>query len=242
MAQGGRRRPAGLHVTAGRRRTRCRSTRPRACNPSPRGYGRRRRSTDWQLPPADATGATWRICTPASRLAALLNAPARSGEQTGRGGVRCHPAHRRPPEHRQAEGFKGRWRKCLQTANLLQFLPSFEWLSAEAIEVHRLRAAPSRPAAKPARQTPLEELLIYCDARCHDLFRRSLAEAAPVPEIGFELQDSQGRVCAEAELAWPRQEDSRGAARADGGSTEVFRERGWSVFEPTDLSLTRLPC
>ena len=36
-------------------------------------------------------------------------------------------------EQRQAEGFKGRWRKSLQTANLLQFLPGFEWISAEAI-------------------------------------------------------------------------------------------------------------
>jgi DEAD/DEAH box helicase domain-containing protein len=53
-----------------------------------------------------------------------------------------------------------------------------------------------------------------------------------VPEIGFELQDEQGRVCAEAELAWPDKQvavvlPERSAA------PDIFRERGWSVFDPS---------
>ena len=47
-------------------------------------------------------------------------------------------------EHRKAEGYKRHWRKVLQTANLLQFLPNYEWLSAEAIATQ-----PAEVAARP---------------------------------------------------------------------------------------------
>ena len=35
-------------------------------------------------------------------------------------------------EHRKTEGYKLHWRKNLQTADLLQFLPNYEWVSSEA--------------------------------------------------------------------------------------------------------------
>jgi hypothetical protein len=61
-----------------------------------------------------------------------------------------------------------------------------------------------------------------------------------VPEIGFELQDEQGRVCAEAELAWPDKQvavvlPERTAA------PDIFRGRGWSVFDLT-ASSDDIPC
>jgi DEAD/DEAH box helicase domain-containing protein len=141
---------------------------------------------------------------------------------------------------RQADGFKGRWRKGLQTANLLQFLPGFEWVSAEAIETQAPAPVPSPQVAKPAEEDPLAELLAYCDPRCHDLLRAAVARGCAVPEIGFELQDEQGRVCAEAELAWPDKQvavvlPERTAA------PDFFRGRGWSVFAP-DASPDEIPC
>jgi hypothetical protein len=74
--------------------------------------------------------------------------------------------------------------------------------------------------------------LIYCDPRCHDLLRASVGRGCTVPVIGFELQDDEGRVCGEAEMAWPHKHvavvlpERIEAAKA-------FRERGWTVFEPT---------
>ena len=61
-----------------------------------------------------------------------------------------------------------------------------------------------------------------------------------MPEIGFELQDNEGRVCAEAELAWPDKQmavvlPERSAA------AETFREREWRVFDPT-ASPDEIPC
>jgi DEAD/DEAH box helicase domain-containing protein len=141
-------------------------------------------------------------------------------------------------EQRQAEGFRGCWRKSLHTANLLQFLPGFEWVSAEAVETQA--PAPPSSAAKPPEPDPLAELLIYCDPRCHDLLRAVMVRGCAMPEIGFELQDDGGRVCAEAELAWPDQRIAVVLPERSAGS-ESFRERGWNVFDPT-ASPDEIPC
>src|SRR5262249_40993486 len=58
---------------------------------------------------------------------------------------------------------------CGSWANLWQFLPGFEWVSAEAVETQAPAPAPPPLAAKPPEQDPLAELLVYCDPRCHDL-------------------------------------------------------------------------
>jgi hypothetical protein len=89
------------------------------------------------------------------------------------------------------------------------------------------------PAITPPTQ--LDELLAYCDERCRSLVRTCAAEGRPLPEVGFELQDKQGRVCAEAELAWPSKKvavvlpDQADAAKA-------FAEQGWRVFSTEDDS------
>jgi DEAD/DEAH box helicase domain-containing protein len=143
-------------------------------------------------------------------------------------------------EPRQTEGFRGRWRKCLHTANLLQFLPGFEWISSEAIEHQTPVSAPDSSPPKPAQPDPLAELLVYCDPRCHDLLRSVVVRGCDVPKIGFELQDDQERVCAEAELAWP---DKRVAVVLPEriAAHEMFRERGWNVFDLTS-SPDEIPC
>ena len=44
-------------------------------------------------------------------------------------------------------------------------------------------------------QGKLEELLKYCDERCRDIVRACGDDGRPLPEVGFGLQDEQGRVC-----------------------------------------------
>ncbi len=80
-----------------------------------------------------------------------------------------------------------------------------------------------------------DELLAYCDERCKDLIRACGQNRKPLPEVGFELQDDQGRVCAEAELAWPSKKlavllpEQQDAAAA-------FKAQGWKVFSVDDLA------
>jgi ATP-dependent helicase YprA (DUF1998 family) len=80
-----------------------------------------------------------------------------------------------------------------------------------------------------------DELLAYCDERCKDLIRACGHHGKQLPEVGYELQDDQGRVCAEAELAWPMKKlavlvpEHQDAAAA-------FKAQGWKVFSVDDLA------
>lgn len=55
----------------------------------------------------------------------------------------------------------------------------------------------------PPSKSVVEELLEFCHENCRSLIRACHDQGKSLPEVGFELQDEQGRVCAEAELAWP---------------------------------------
>ena len=139
-------------------------------------------------------------------------------------------------DHRKAKGYKVHWRKCLQTANLLQFLPNYEWLSSEAIGMQSTETPAVAKASQtaPTANNELEELLTYCDVRCQELVRQLIIRGCSVPEIGYELQDSTGRVCAEAELAWPGAKIAVVLPERKEGA-EVFQQRDWSVFGPADF-------
>ncbi len=193
-----------------------------------------------QLPPAGAAGSHLAKLYAGPPLVALVNAPVEAANKLEVGSFAAMLRIEDRQEQRQAEGFRGRWRKSLHTANLWQFLPGFEWVSAEAVETQAPAPVPSPSTAKPTQQDPLADLLIYCDPRCHDLLRAVVVQGCAVPEIGFELQDEQGRVCAEAELAWP---DKRVAVVLPERSSaaETFREQGWSVFDMT-ASPDEIPC
>ena len=78
-------------------------------------------------------------------------------------------------------------------------------------------------------------MLAYCDGRSREIITACATEALPLPVVGYELTDRQGRVCAEAELAW----ESRKVAvllpeRME--AAEAFRDQGWKVFCIPDLA------
>jgi DEAD/DEAH box helicase domain-containing protein len=185
------------------------------------------------LPPASVLGTYLAKLHAAAPLMLLIDAPAEAANKLEVKSFAVILRIEDRKEQRQGEGFRGRWRKGLQTANLLQFLPGFEWVSAEGIQSQPpappAPSAPTLPAAQPPQDERLAELLVYCDPRCHDLLRAILARGGAVPEIGFELQDEQGRVCAEAELAWPDIQVAVVLPERE-SAAETFRGQGWRVF------------
>ncbi|MDY0167606.1 MAG: DUF1998 domain-containing protein [Thermoguttaceae bacterium] len=79
----------------------------------------------------------------------------------------------------------------------------------------------------------LDELLAFCDDSCK-LFLQSLAEQGKeLPVVGYELTDSKGSVCADAELAWPSKKIALLLHGAD--IADQFTKHGWRVFATTDL-------
>jgi hypothetical protein len=70
---------------------------------------------------------------------------------------------------------------------------------------------------------------VSCDDRCKEIFRMCQEHHLPLPVTGYELMDTAGGVCAEAELAWPEKkiavllpEQAQYEAR--------FSEQGWTMF------------
>ncbi len=80
----------------------------------------------------------------------------------------------------------------------------------------------------------IDQLVDLCDERVQDFVRSWAERGFPRPEVGHELQDEKGRVCSQAELAWPDRKVA--AVLPEGGEGRAeFERRGWTVFEATDL-------
>ena len=92
---------------------------------------------------------------------------------------------------------------------------------------------PPKPVETQLSET--DELVDLCDERCQEFVRSWAKQGLPLPEVGYELLDEKGRVCAQAELAWP---DRKVVAVLPEGTdvTEEFKRRGWTVFDATDLA------
>jgi hypothetical protein len=89
--------------------------------------------------------------------------------------------------------------------------------------------APAGATGEAPATSKLEELLKYCDERCRDVLRACADQGGPLPEVGYELQDEQGRVRAEAELAWPSKQLALLLPEQAEPEAE-FVAHGWKVF------------
>src|SRR5271157_301239 len=92
---------------------------------------------------------------------------------------------------------------------------------------------PPKPVETKLSET--DELVDLCDERCQESVRSWAKQGLPLPEVGYELLDEKGRVCAQAELAWPNRKVV--AVLPEGiDVSEEFEQRGWTVFDATELA------
>lgn len=92
-----------------------------------------------------------------------------------------------------------------------------------------------QPPSGDVSSTRLGELLALCDERCRPFMRQWADRSRPIPEVGFELPGDDGRVTAQAELAWPSKQvavilPDRPA------DVQAFRGRRWHVLSLDDLA------
>ncbi len=145
------------------------------------------------------------------------------------------------PAARRAEGYKAAWRCSLASANLLQFLPGFEWLST-GLAVSPEGAGTPPPAEDPdntgrdgADGDAFDELLDLCDESCRGIMRACAAGGKPVPVVGYELEGPDGRVCGEAELAWPVPKVAV-LTESQTEHAQVFESQGWMLMTAPEAS------
>lgn len=128
------------------------------------------------------------------------------------------------------------WRRWLQLFNTLQFLRGTCLVTAEGLSAHDYDAfdaagpvsSPAQPAGQAAInaawQTVIEQTL---EALASGLRQLAQAGAEP-PEVGLELADAKGRVLADGELAWPRQQVV--VLRPDQSDlADVWISEGWKI-------------
>jgi DEAD/DEAH box helicase domain-containing protein len=120
------------------------------------------------------------------------------------------------------------WREFLRLCNVLQFLPEAAWMTSTGLQeglygsLLECDAVAERKPSNAAIELLLADVL-NADAR--QIVIAADAATLVLPEIGFEITDSEGEIVAFAELAWPiqkvcvltqMQEEFADAARAAG--------------------------
>jgi hypothetical protein len=83
--------------------------------------------------------------------------------------------------------------------------------------------------------TETDNLVDLCDERVQAFVRSWAKRGLTLPQVGYELQDDRGRICAQAELAWPEQKVAAVLPEGGDGRAE-FERRCWTVFDATELS------
>ena len=121
----------------------------------------------------------------------------------------------------------------VERANLAFFTDFAEEAPGEEITAKTDESVTPR-REKPAAD-PIGELLEYADERCQDFLNSWAKQRLPLPVVGYEFQDKKGRICAEAELAWPKRKVAA-ILPEQAESKPGFEAQGWRVFNATDLT------
>ncbi len=121
----------------------------------------------------------------------------------------------------------------VESADLAFFKDFAEAMPKGEITAHTEESASSVLPVKTALSAT-DELVDFCDERCKEFVRSWAGKKLPLPVVGFELQED-GRVCAQAELAWPTQKVA--AVLPEGADAHpAFEKQGWKVLDATDLT------
>lgn len=182
-----------------------------------------------------------------SFLSLFLYAPSQAANRFEHGKFRVLLRLEDDADCRTADGFKEAWRKFLITANWLQFLSGFEWLSRELLLTSPIEGmTKTKQSVTPElpkevdRSDEIRELLELSDTKCHELIQECALKGKPLPIVGFAMGDANGIVVAEAELAWetPRVAVLLADSQA---AQEAFTSAGWTVFIVDDVSINTAP-
>jgi len=133
------------------------------------------------------------------------------------------------------ESFRHAWQGFLRACNLMQFLPWSVFCTQdgvasgvyEQIEWKFAKGLGTQLAddCGPEVASILEEVL----DEFRDAVRQLYDEGLPLPEVVYEMQDEQGEIIAEAELAWSNEHCVALSAEQEYDSAGIFSSRGWKV-------------
>ena len=120
------------------------------------------------------------------------------------------------------------WNGVLRLYNLLQFLPGAWWTTTMGVDRGNYASFGATVGVGDAElhESEWAEAASLANSELREVLLQIGEMGTPVPAVGFELADPDGRVVAEAELAWP---DARLAVLLGEEGTVPFEEAGWQV-------------
>jgi DEAD/DEAH box helicase domain-containing protein len=136
----------------------------------------------------------------------------------------------------EANVYKGAWLGFLRLYNLVQFLPLSGYFTRAGAAKGVYEAIPWRyakavlvPEGEPETEggaPETGEVIAEAVAEVQDGLRQVMAKGCPPPEVAYELQDENGAISAEAELAWPERRVA-GLLPEQHAFAAVFAASGW---------------
>ena len=135
---------------------------------------------------------------------------------------------------REEPDYRSVWNGALRLFNLLQFVPNAWWTTRTGVrrtvypEFARAGTAPPDDGAPEGWEVAIG----LAAPELRPAMEHWSELGLPVPETGFELAGSGGRVIAEAELAWPGRKAAVLLPEQQAWSGP-FEEVGWTVFDGT---------
>jgi DEAD/DEAH box helicase domain-containing protein len=168
-------------------------------------------------------------------LAAGIQTSQLSKAMTGDGAVQNEPiivALWLPPASDPDAEKLARWQQMWQCLNLLLHLRD-AWAGAPGMPgLEALQGAPMLAVQPDGLPAAWIEVLDLAARELQSWLYGLAQEGAPLPNVGYELMDSKGRVVAEAELAWP---DRKVALfLEDLEAADSFAAEGWTCLVTSD--------
>ncbi|MEN8166456.1 MAG: hypothetical protein ABFR65_03145, partial [Pseudomonadota bacterium] len=132
----------------------------------------------------------------------------------------------------ESEALKPAWQGFIKAYNLLQFLPYTGFSSANGVkagvyETIAFDASKTDPASD--EFVEVEDLLQDILETIRPSLATWLRQGGVIPTVGYELQNHDGEVIAEAELAWPEHRVA-GLLDEQDEFLSIFQSAGWRAF------------
>jgi ATP-dependent helicase YprA (DUF1998 family) len=123
--------------------------------------------------------------------------------------------------------------KAISRNDLVEMIDESVLTVTDSIDAEELEVA----TVDIATMSPQDEVLEYVNERCRDFVKDWLKDGLPDPIVGYGLENGEGILVAEAELAWPMAKVA--AMFSDQEGKEEFESAGWKVFEADSLAQHR---
>lgn len=126
------------------------------------------------------------------------------------------------------------WQKALQLLNWIQFVPLiYAGTVSGTSQGHYNNLRWGNHQQAQIKSSEWDAIYTLADEQVHTLLDAISKSDVSPPQVGYELEDSKGRVIAEAELAWETERVAVVLSETADDMNPIFEQHGWNTFTKT---------